>query len=396
LVIAFCLLAAAGSRAAVDAPARAQKKMDGWGPFKFGMTPEQARAVPGVSWRRDINTPIMVMMHSLPMTSEYAPDTDVMLTFNADQKLMAIHLLFKGTQSAADCDKAFQNLLTRLDAKYGAFAPGGDRDLEWFTQDVLVRGGLLEDTSALKLSGSRSRYWRRTVLPNISGINLEAEAKRSFGSRSIEALMFQKDGSGKDGNDGCHRTVAFSADMPTKAQLEMQYKLSHVPAGMDWHWAELDRLGRGFSSVPAQPVFSTGTAENVRLSGSRFAADVKPPPGSRHAGTMHLVGTISDNKITAHIPASDTVPDDFPTSFEGSISMFTTDGEPVDTYEIRLTGTTRWGSTTLGMAAYHRNSPHAPTPQACRNISESVFATRRTVREMTYKGLIQALGCPPS
>ena len=340
LVIAFCLLAAAGSRAAVDAPARAQNRVDGWGSFKFGMTPEQARAVPGMSWRPGgnasvpVNNSVPVIMLSLPMTSEYAPDTRVMLAFNADRKLRQIKLFFTDTQSAADCEKAFVNGLARFDAKYGAFTPGGDKD-EWVIQDMVIRGDLLERTAALKLSGSRSGYWRRTVLPNISGLNLEAEAKHSFGSRWIELMMYQK-----DGKDGCYRSIAFTADMPSKDQLEIQYKLSHIPAGMGWHWAELDRLGRGFSSVPAQPVFSTGTAENVRLSGSRFAADVKPPPGSRHAGTMHLAGTISDNKITAHVPASDAVPDDFPTSFEGSISMFTTDGEPVDTYEIRLTGTT--------------------------------------------------------
>jgi hypothetical protein len=183
--------------------------------------------------------------------------------------------------------------------------------------------------------------------------------------------------------------------MPSKAQLEVQFKLKHIPTGMDWHWAEVDRLARGFSSGPAQTVFSSGPTENVRLGGDRFTADVTRPVGSQHAGTVHLVGTISDNKISAHVPASEAVSNDFPKSFEGYISMFTTDGEPVDTYEISLTGITRWGSTTLGMAAYHRNSPHTPTPEACARIAESVFATRRSPREMTYKGLLLALGCPP-
>lgn len=391
LAITSCLLAAAG-------PATAQNKLNGWGQFKFGMMPEQARAVPGVSWPRAANAnagasasasdPAAITMDSLPMTSEYGPDTHVSLTFNPDRKLREIRLFFTDTQSAADCEKAFLKTLASFDAKVGAFAAAGA------SEDWSVPGdegqSLLERTSSLKLLGSRSGYWRRTILPNISGLNLEAEAKRAFGSSSIELEMLQK-----NGKDGCYRSIAFSADMPSKAQLEMQFKLSHIPTGMGWHWAEMDRSGRGFASGPAQAVLSSGPAEHVRLSGGQFAADVKRPPGSQGPATVHLVGTIANNKISAHVAASDAVSDDFPTSFEGSVSMFTTDGEPVDTYEISLTGAGRGGSAILGMAAYHRNSPHTPTPEACRKIADSVFAARRTVREMTYKGLLEALGCPP-
>jgi hypothetical protein len=391
-ITATLLTTLAASNAAVDTPGASTAKhtLDGWGQFKFGMTPDQAHAVPGVSWPRatNANAPTVVTMDSLPMTSEYGPDTHVSLAFNPDQKLREIRLFFKDTQSAADCEKNFLKTLASFDAKVGAFAAGGA------SEDWSVPGdsgqSLLERTSALKLPGSRSGYWRRSILPNISGLNLEAEAKRAFGSRWIELEMLQK-----DGKDGCYRSIAFTADMPSKAQLEMQFKLSHIPTGMDWHWAELDRSGRGFASGPAQPVFSTGPAEHVRLSGSRFAADVKRPPGGQGPATLHLVGTIANNKISAHVTASDAVPDDFPTNFEGSVSMFTTDGEPVDAYEISLTGATRRGSATLGMAAYHRNSPHTPTPESCRKITESASAARRTVREMTYKGLLQALGCPP-
>jgi hypothetical protein len=330
------------------------------------------------------------MMFSRPLTSEYGPDTNVMLTFNGDRKLQKVQLSFNDAQSAPDCEKSFQTLLTRLDAKYGAFAPGGDKDLEWKIQDLVIRGDMLERTSALKLSGSRSRYWHRTILPNISGLNLEAEAKHSFGSRRIELMMYQK-----DGKDGCQRSISFSADMPDKAQLELQFKLSHIPIGMDWHWAEVDRLGRGFSSGPAKTVFLTGAAENVKVGGGRFAADIKYPEGSKHPGTVHLVGTISDYKISAQVSASEAGAFDFPASLEGSVGTFSTAGEPVDAYEISLTGNTRWGSTKLGMAAYNRTSPHTPTPEACRAITESVAATRWTPRELTYRGFLQALGCPP-
>ena len=208
------------------------------------------------------------------MTSEYGPDTHVSLAFNPDQKLREIRLFFKDTQSASDCEKAFQKTLTSFDAKVGAFFAGGA------SEDWSVPGdsgqSLLERTSSLKLPGSRSAYWRRSILPNISGLNLETEAKRAFGSRWIELEMLQK-----DGKDGCYRSIGFAADMPSKAQLEMQFKLSHIPTNMDWHWAEMDRSGRGFASGPAQASLSSGLVEHVRLSGGKFAADVKRPPRSQ-------------------------------------------------------------------------------------------------------------------
>ena len=110
---------------------------------------------------------------------------------------------------------------------------------------------------------------------------------------------------------------------------------------------------------------------------------------------MHLVGTISkDNKISAR--PSGAVAGDFPTSLEGWIQTFATDGEPVDVYEIHLTGNTRLGTSDLWMAAYHRNSPHTPSPEVCQRTTQDAFELRgRSPREMTYRGFAQALGCPP-
>jgi len=374
LAVTACLL--------TSGAAMAQGKLDGWGPFKFSMTPQEARAVPGMSWKpaADKSAPVTAM-ESLPMTSKYGADTHVALAFNADQKLHEIRLFFTDAQSPADCEKAFEKTVASFDAKYGAFAALGTAEA-WSVPGDSGQS-LLERTTSQKLPGSRSQYWRRSILPNISGLNLETETKRAFGSRAIELAMLQK-----NGKDGCYRSISFTADMPTKAQLETEFKLGHIPAGMDWHWSELDRSARGFSAGPAQTGLSSGVAENVKLGGGKFAADIKRP-----AGTLHLLGTVVGNKITAHVPSSDTVPDGFPTNFAGEISTFTTDGEPVDTYEISLSGTTRSGSTVMAMAAYHRDSSHAPAPEACRKILESTYDARGTVREMTYRGFYQALGC---
>src|SRR6185437_6539825 len=121
LAVISCLLAASG-------PAIAQSKLDGWGQFKFGMTPDEARGVPGVSWKPGAKTATVTAMESLPMTSEYGPDTHVALAFNPDQKLREIRLFFTDMQSATDCEKAFQKTLTSFGAKYGAFAGSAKDD----------------------------------------------------------------------------------------------------------------------------------------------------------------------------------------------------------------------------------------------------------------------------
>ena len=379
LVATSCLLAAAWGAAKAADPAAGASKLNGWGPFKFGMTPDEAHTAPDVSWKKSAAD--STAMTSLPMASEYAPDTLVTLKFNGDQKLTAINLSFQGSQSAAECEKAFQDSLKKLQVRYGAFAAEGDKDA-WSIDDALTKGSdTLERTSVVNAPGGHSRYWRRAVLPNIAGLNLEADAKRVLGPRAIEVTMFQK-----DGKESCHQGIAFTAAIPTKAELETEAKLAHVPANMDWHWAELDHVGRGFSSGPAQAALSSGVAENVKIAGGKFTADLKRPAGR----TVHLVGAISKNKISAHASEAS---EDFPSSFAGTLSLFTTDGEPVDAYEVSLTGTGRWASAALEMTAYHRNAPHAPTPEACRKVLDDIYAARGTVREMAYRGFHQALGC---
>ena len=104
LTITATLVAALAASSAAIETGGTGRRLDGWGPFKFGMTPEEARAVPGVSWRgpngsragavtgaTPANVPIMT---SHPITSEYGSDTDVFLGFNGEQKLLMIKLSF--------------------------------------------------------------------------------------------------------------------------------------------------------------------------------------------------------------------------------------------------------------------------------------------------------------
>jgi hypothetical protein len=358
--------------------------LDGWHGYKFGMPVERARPILGAALDREAHiSGAYTALYSRPMRTEFGPDLRLTLLFNDDQKLREITLHSADSQSADNCEKAFLKMLATLDARYGAFSPGGAKDKWGVPGDLPNNQRLLMRTIAMGLPSRQSRYWYRTFPANLTGLNIQAEAKRFFGSRWIEVGMYQK-----DGIDGCDRSIQFSADVPTKAQIQSQFKLKHIPANMDWHWAKVDRWLNGPSH------FTTGVAGNVELANGRFAADVENAPGdSRHA-TSHIVGTISGNKFIAHVTSF--VSDDYPKAFEGSITTFTIAGEPVDTYEIRLFGKGRWVSTELAFAAYHRNSAHKPAPAACNQVAEQSFRTRGSTRASTYAGLLSALGCKPS
>jgi hypothetical protein len=368
----------------ITAQADASTTLDGWRRYKFGMTVERARRALGASWDRDVGVPPTISMHSRPVLTEFGPDSRLALDFNGDQKLFEILIQSTDSQSADNCEKAFLKMLTALDAKYGAFSPSGTKD-EWDVPGDISNGQrLLMRTVALQLSDKRTRYWYRTFPANLSGLNIEAEAKRSFGSRWIEVKMYQKNGSA-----GCHRRVQFSADIPTKAQLETSLKLKHIPADIDWHWAMVDRWLKGPSR------YSIGSAKNVKLTRVRFSADLMPSPGDSPNIILHLAGTVSNNKIIAHVVSSKADPDGYPESFQGWPATFTVAGEPVDTYEIKLEGEGPWASASIALAGYHRNSTDKPTPAACDKIAELAFRTRGSVRSPTYMGLLEALGCKP-
>ena len=77
-----------------------------------------------------------------------------------------------------------------------------------------------------------------------------------------------------------------------------------------------------------------------------------------------------------------------------TVQTFATDGEPVDVYEIHLTGKSRFDTTDLWMAAYHRNSPHTPSPEACQRIAEIDFSLRgQSVSSIQLRELEEAVLC---
>ena len=119
--LAFSLLAAILPAAAAPAA------LDGWGLLKFGMSPDQARAVPGITFGRYGARNILNQLHGAMAAKKpilvngipYSLD----LNFNTFEALAQITLQNEKTTSEADCRDRFLALLGQLEKNYGALAP---------------------------------------------------------------------------------------------------------------------------------------------------------------------------------------------------------------------------------------------------------------------------------
>jgi hypothetical protein len=109
------------------APATAAQSLDGFGLFKFGMSPDQARAVPGASFGRYSPKNILNMdvgaMASKIRANVYGVSYTYDVFFNSFQALNGISLTNEKTTSRSDCETGFLTLLSQLEKTYGKFLP---------------------------------------------------------------------------------------------------------------------------------------------------------------------------------------------------------------------------------------------------------------------------------
>ena len=121
------LLLAAG----FAAPAFAQTPLDGWGPIKLGMTPEQVRALPGIAWNDLNKLPVpggLGMMDSkAPVAGVAKEKFTVRLTFTGASKLTSIDLVSLRNLEEKPCTALIHKLVAGAEQDFGPFAP--DRKL---------------------------------------------------------------------------------------------------------------------------------------------------------------------------------------------------------------------------------------------------------------------------
>ena len=195
---------AASSQAADPSPHQvAPASLDGWGPYKFGMTSEQMRAIAGVNWK-----PLYPGAPSSLISDQFnefgllfkalAPNENGQLTrldfYNVDRKLTPEH-----------CRDNFEIALRAIEQQYGVLTPGNKKlsdDLHFTATTDTIR----------QVPGSRSSYHDYFEQGPISGFGTAldaplylAEAERTFGQHSLVIDMSAND-------KGCGIDVKFSSE----------------------------------------------------------------------------------------------------------------------------------------------------------------------------------------
>jgi hypothetical protein len=165
------------------APAPAAESLDGWGGLKFGMSPDQARSVPGLSFGRfgaknlmNQNAGAMgankgTLINGITYTMD--------LFFNAYEALNEISMQNQKTISMADCQDRFLILLGQQEKSYGAFLPV-------YPEQKKNDQAELPISIEWKTSPGASRYQLATVfMPEETAYVWDA--RKVFGNRFVDA-----------------------------------------------------------------------------------------------------------------------------------------------------------------------------------------------------------------
>src|ERR1700722_18459035 len=109
------------------APASSVPALDGFGAFKFGMSPGQARAVPGQIFgafsAKNLLEENIGSMASKKPAMVYGASYSFDLFFNSFQALRKVSLQNQKTSARADCENTFLALLSQLEKTYGKLSP---------------------------------------------------------------------------------------------------------------------------------------------------------------------------------------------------------------------------------------------------------------------------------
>lgn len=134
-------------------PVQAAKISDGWGGYKFGMSPDQARAVPGRSWGPLKGAEPIALMEALKPVTQNGVSYDLSLWFRPASTLDQIFLSSSKTTTWEECGQIFLAALKHGESDYGAFAP-----LRADAKPVSVEGGVTSSVELHDVPDAKSRY----------------------------------------------------------------------------------------------------------------------------------------------------------------------------------------------------------------------------------------------
>ena len=162
------------------APVSAQT-LDGWDKLKFGMSPDQVRAAPGIAWNDLAKLPVpgglSIMDSKKPVTAVAGEKFDVRLTFNGASKLTNIDLVSLRSLEEKPCSALTHKLVAGAERIYGPFAP--DRKLvQPDTPDLVFES-----------AGSKSRLMVQRGDSPDTGVTVIASTRHAAGKALVQVAL---------------------------------------------------------------------------------------------------------------------------------------------------------------------------------------------------------------
>lgn len=153
--------------------------LDGWSAFKFGMSPEAARALKGQSFGRYmVDERNQGAMGSTKPASVYGAPYSFYLFFSAFKALNRIELQNEQTTNQAGCQSAFLVLLDHLEKTYGPLSPV-------YPEHARNASDALPISIVWKKSAGASRYQLATVFLGDETASVW-DARRVYGKRYFD------------------------------------------------------------------------------------------------------------------------------------------------------------------------------------------------------------------
>jgi len=158
------------------APASAET-LDGWDKLKFGMTPDQVRAVPGITWNELVKLPVpgglSTMDSKAPVLGVAREKFDVRLTFNGAAKLTNIDLVSSRGLEQKPCNALTHKLVAGAEQTYGPFAPDR-KQIQSDTPDIVYEN-----------AGSKSRLMVQAGDSPDTGVTVIANTRHAVGKAQV-------------------------------------------------------------------------------------------------------------------------------------------------------------------------------------------------------------------
>ena len=164
-------------------PALAALPLDGWGAYKFGLSPDAARAVPGQVFGpfnpKNLWNENKGAMGAKKPSLLFGQPWALNLFFDSREKLNGISLENEKKSSRDACEKTFLGTLAQMDKSYGGFAPVNPErkrvetdkpptSLEWRAQ-----GGSRYQFAAVSFEDEYAFVWKARKVVNGNYVDVD-------------------------------------------------------------------------------------------------------------------------------------------------------------------------------------------------------------------------------